>query len=101
MRECEKGIENVLNAIQAGILTPSTKERLESLEKRRDELKAELLRQQLERPKYIKLEIVKWISRFKYGSIDDKAYQNPTILLWSKASTGLEETMMKYWSNGV
>lgn len=79
LRECEKGIENVLNAIQAGILTPSTKERLESLEKRRDELKAELLRQQLERPKYSKDEIVKWISRFRYGSIEDKAYQREII----------------------
>ena len=28
LRDCEKGIENILNAIQMGILTVSTKERL-------------------------------------------------------------------------
>jgi len=32
--EIEKGIENLVNAIQMGILTPSTKERLDALEAR-------------------------------------------------------------------
>lgn len=39
LRNCEKGIENMVNAIQAGVLTSSTKERLDALEQRRDELK--------------------------------------------------------------
>lgn len=79
LRECEKSIENLLNAIQSGILTPSTKERLEQLEARRDNLKTSLLQTQIERPKYSKQQIVDWISRFKYGSIDDKAYQKEII----------------------
>ena len=40
MREVENGIENMLNAIQMGILTSSTKERLEALEGQRKELQA-------------------------------------------------------------
>ena len=36
LKECEKGIENMLNAIQMGILTASTKTRLEELEARQN-----------------------------------------------------------------
>ena len=79
LRECEKGITNLLNAIQAGILTASTKERLEQLEAQRDELKCSILQAQMERPKYSKEEIVQWISRYKYGNIDDKDYQKEII----------------------
>jgi len=79
LRECEKGITNLLNAIQAGILTASTKERLEQLEAQRDELKCSIMQAQMERPKYSKEEIVQWISRFKFGNIDDKDYQKAII----------------------
>lgn len=79
LRECEKGIENLINAIQMGILTSSTKERLEELEKQREALKLSLLQAQMERPKYSKEYIVSWISRFKYGNIHDKAYRKEII----------------------
>lgn len=79
LRECEKGIDNLLNAIQSGILTPSTKERLEQLETQREYLKTSLLQTQIERPKYSKQQIVDWIGRYKYGNIDDKAYQKEII----------------------
>ena len=79
LRGCEKGIENLINAIQMGILTSSTKERLEELEKQREALKLSLLQAQMERPKYSKEYIVSWISRFKYGNIHDKAYRKEII----------------------
>lgn len=79
LRECEKGIANMLNAIQAGILTASTKERLEELERQRDALNVSILTAQMERPKYTKQEIVQWISRYKVGNINDKDYQKEII----------------------
>ena len=79
LRDCEKGIENILNAIQIGILTVSTKERLEQLEQQRETLKASILQAQIARPQYSKEQIAQWISRFKYGSINDKAYQREII----------------------
>ena len=33
----------------------------------------------MERPKYTKEEIVRWIGRYKYGNIDDKDYQKEII----------------------
>ena len=79
LRECKKGIANMLNAIQTGILTASTKERLEELERQRDALNVSILTARMERPKYTKEEIVQWISRYKVGNINDKDYQKEII----------------------
>ena len=79
LQECEKGIENMLNAIQMGVLTSSTKERLEKLEAQRDELKTNILQAQIQRPRYTKEQIVNWISRFKYGNANDPEYQKQII----------------------
>ena len=79
LKDCEQGIENMLNAIQMGILTPSTKTRLEELESQRESLKASILQAELEKPKYTKEQIVSWINRFKYGNVDDIEYQRQII----------------------
>ena len=54
LADTERGIENMLNAIQQGVLTSSTKERLEALEKQRDNLKIAVLQAELQKPKYTK-----------------------------------------------
>ena len=79
LKACEKAIENMLNAIQMGILTPSTKTRLEELEAQRESLKVSILQAELEKPKYTKEQIVSWINRFKYGNVDDIEYQRQII----------------------
>ena len=38
LAETEKGINNILNSIQAGIFTPSTKQRLDELEETKRQL---------------------------------------------------------------
>ena len=55
---CEKAIDNMLNAIQQGIITASTKERLEQLETQRQELKLSILQVQMTKPRYTKEQIV-------------------------------------------
>ena len=76
---CEKAIDNMLNAIQQGIITASTKERLEQLETQRQELKLSILQVQMTKPRYTKEQVVSWISRFKYGNVDDPQYQKQII----------------------
>ena len=79
LAECEKAIENMLNAIQMGILTESTKERLEQLEEQKKSLKLSITQTQIERPRYTKPQIVDWISRFKFGNVNDPNYQRQII----------------------
>ena len=70
IRECtayaeKNGITNMLNAIQMGILTSSTKERLEALEEQRKELQARIAEERLAKPK-MKEEFVRfWLLRFR------------------------------------
>ena len=55
----------MLNAIQAGILTSSTKERLEQLEETKRELEARIAEEKLAKPK-IKEEFIRfWLLRFR------------------------------------
>ena len=65
LKETEVGITNMLNAIQMGILTSSTKERLEALEDQRKELQARIAEERLAKPK-MKEEFVRfWLLRFR------------------------------------
>ena len=65
LRDAESGIQNMLNAIQAGILTSSTKERLEQLEETKREFEARIAEEKLAKPK-IKEEFIRfWLLRFR------------------------------------
>ena len=65
LRDAESGIQNMLNAIQAGILTSSTKERLEQLEETKRELETRIAEETLAKPK-IKEEFIRfWLLRFR------------------------------------
>lgn len=69
----------MLNAIQMGVLTQSTKERLEALEKQRDELKVSILTEELQKPRLSKESIIAWINQFRYGDRDSTEYQKRVI----------------------
>ena len=79
LQQCEAEIRNVMKAIRQGIITETTKECLEDLETQRDSLKASILQLQLEHRKFTKEEIVEWISKYKYGNINDLDYRKEII----------------------
>ena len=66
LKETEVGITNMLNAIQMGILTSSTKERLEALEEQRKELQARIAEERLAKPK-MKEEFVRFNRKDRFG----------------------------------
>lgn len=63
--EVQKNIDNMLNAIQQGIFTPSTKERLESLEREKSELSVQIIKEEMSKPKLTKEQILFWIYKFR------------------------------------
>ena len=65
LRDAESGIQNMLNAIQAGILTSSTKERLEQLEETKRELETRIAEEKLAKPKVTEEFIRFWLLRFR------------------------------------
>ena len=94
LRECEKAIQNMLNAIQAGILTSSTKQRLEELEARREELNLSIMQEQLQKPRFTKKQVVDWIDRFKYGNPDDLEYRKQIIDIFVNAVYVYEDRLV-------
>ena len=65
LADTEKGIENMLNAIQMGIFTPSTKQRLEELEQRRKDLTLQIAKEEMAQPTLTRDQILFWLCRFR------------------------------------
>ena len=55
--ETEKAINNMLNAIEQGIITPSTKQRLEELEQQKGELSVQIMKEEMSKPKLTREQI--------------------------------------------
>lgn len=60
-----KSIENLLNAIQQGILTPSTKQRMEDLEKQKTELSIQIIKEEMTKPIISAEEIEAYFNRLR------------------------------------
>lgn len=75
LKEVKKSIDNMLNAIQMGIFTSSTKERLESLEEDKRKLEAAIASEKLEHPEIPKEFFEFWLERLVSGNIDDPKYR--------------------------
>ena len=79
LRETNTAIGNILNAIQQGILTKSTKERLEELENRRDELENKLANEKLAKPKLSAEFMTFWLHRFRKLDVCQKSHRKILI----------------------
>ena len=65
LAEVEKGIENMLNAMQAGVLTKSTKKRLDDLEARKEQLEIDISREELQQEVLTRDMVVMWLRKMK------------------------------------
>ena len=65
LADVESGIENMLNAIQQGIVLDSTKKRLSDLENRKKELEIEIVQEQIKRPTLTREQILFGLTRFR------------------------------------
>ncbi|MDR2047125.1 MAG: recombinase family protein [Clostridiales bacterium] len=79
LTETTKAIENILNAIQQGILTPSTKERLEALEQAKEELEMDILQEELFRPFVSEAKIRFWLHKFREGDLQDPEHRQRLV----------------------
>lgn len=77
--ETEKGIENMLNTIQHGIFTASTKQRLKELEKQKEELSLSITTAELQKPKLMRDYMEHCFSQFQYGDPSDREFQKRLI----------------------
>ena len=79
LKETETGIQNMLNAIQAGILTSSTKERLEALEAQKKELEIRITEEKLAKPKLSPDFVRFWLTRFRKLNPQIKSHRETLV----------------------
>ena len=79
LRETNNSIENLLNAIQQGILTKSTKTRLEELEATREELETKIACEKLAKPKISAEHMTHWLYRFRKLDTRQKSHRKMLI----------------------
>lgn len=63
--ETQRSIDNILNAIEQGILTNSTKQRLEELENLKSELSVQIVKEEMAKPTISKEQITYFITRLR------------------------------------
>lgn len=63
--ETERSINNFLNAIQQGIITESTKQRLEELEQLKSEISVQIAKEEIKQPTLSRDQILFWFYRLR------------------------------------
>ena len=79
LRDTEKRLANLLEAIEQGILTPTTKQRLDELETRKEALNTSILEEELKKPVLTREWIRFWLEKFRKGDVGSTEHQRQII----------------------
>lgn len=77
--EISKKLNNLLKAIENGIFSSTTQERLLELEERQEVLKDNIIREKLKKPEFTKDHIVFWLNRFRENSFENPDYNKAIV----------------------
>ncbi len=79
LRDTEKRLANLLEAIEQGILTPTTKQRLDELEVRKEALNTSILEEELKKPVLTREWMRFWFEKFRKGDMRNMEHQRQII----------------------
>ena len=79
LKDIEKRIKNILDLMEQGIATDSTKERLLELESQKADLNQRIARESMKKPLLSKERIMHWLYSFKGGDINNIEYRRKVI----------------------
>ena len=79
LAETESSIGNILKAIEQGIFTPSTKQRLDELEARKEEILMNIQTAELQKPKLTREQMTAWFEQFRHGDPANREFQKRLI----------------------
>jgi len=75
LAENQKGIKNIMTAIEQGIITPTTKDRLEALEAEQAQIKIKISLARADVVDIKREDVLSWLKTFEDGDPKDKRYQ--------------------------
>lgn len=79
LAEAERGIENIINAIQQGMMHESMNKRLDELEAAKSELEVQIAQEEMQRPLLTKEGLLFWLRKFQGFDITRKEHRQALI----------------------
>ena len=79
LKDVQKQLGNLVAAIEQGILTPTTKQRLDELEARKEALNTSILEEELKKPVLTREWIRFWLEKFRKGDVGSTEHQRQII----------------------
>ena len=79
LKEINKKVQNLMTAIEQGIITPTTKARMEELESLKADVEGQIAREEMKKPLLTKERIEYWLHSFKNGDINNIDYRRKII----------------------
>jgi DNA invertase Pin-like site-specific DNA recombinase len=84
-KETGKAIKNLLAAIEQGIITPTTRERMLELERQRDDLQLAIEEEKVVKPFFSRDEIIYWMERYRKANLNDEGVRLSIIEVFISA----------------
>ena len=94
LREVNKKLDNLMKAIEDGLYTRTTKERLEALENQKDELTAKIADEKLKKPSFNEDFIRFWLLKFRKFDISQKKQRKALIEIFVNAIFLYDDRML-------
>ena len=94
LREVNKKLDNLMKAIEDGLYTRITKERLEALEIQKDELTAKIADEKLKKPSFNEDFIRFWLLKFRKFDISQKKQRKALIEIFVNAIFLYDDRML-------
>ena len=94
LREVNKKLDNLMKAIEDGLYTRTTKERLEALEAQKDELTAKIADEKLKKPSFNEDFIRFWLMKFRKFDISQKKQRKTLIEIFVNAIFLYDDRML-------
>ena len=79
LRDVERNIENLLDAIQQGIFTKSTKTRLEELEATKEDLEIRIANERIAKPKLTEEQLLHFLHKFRVLDMSKQSHRQRLI----------------------
>lgn len=79
LRDTTKRIKNLLDMMEQGISTESTRERLLELESEKKDLNVRITKEENKKPRLTKERIMFWLESFRKGDIDSEDYRRRVV----------------------
>ena len=94
LREVDKKLDNLMKAIEDGLYTRTTKERLEALEIQKDELTAKIADEKLKKPSFNEDFIRFWLLKFRKFDISQQKQRKALIEIFVNAIFLYDDRML-------